>query len=311
MSKGLRLLACACMLLLGGCALPLPVQIAKWGIDGLLLIATEKTTADHGMSLIVQRDCAMLRVVTEGSLCRDDAVTMIASADAVPPAVASDAAAYVDADAAERVAALATAAGGDQEPARPEAETLAMAAVETAPEPAEIAVATPEPAEIAVATPEPAEIAVATPEPAEIAVAALEQWAEQWTERWTERWQAILDAALFIDQLAQSAAPVEASRDVQWHIEGLYLGDASLDPYLDGTYAETVLGGAGDDSLAGTTNGQSGWDRNSPPITGDSRGRERGQARTRRARRLSGLRGRGPPGRRGYSPRKFRFSLIF
>lgn len=248
MSKGLRFLACACMLLLGGCALPIPVQIAKWSIDGLLYIATDKTTTDYGISLVAQQDCAVLRVVTEGSLCRDDATTMIASAAPASPEVIDDAM-PMDARSPEDLASFATAASGNQDSA-------------------------------------------------ETATAGPEYWLEQWTERWAERWQAILDTASFMDGLVQSAAPVESVVGDQWHIGGLYLGDISLDPYLDGTYAETVLGGAGSDVLA---DGKTTWNRNPPPMDGNTRYRgRRSHAQRRRAhRRRAGPRGQGPPGRGG------------
>jgi hypothetical protein len=81
-----RLLIVACAFMLGGCALPVPLQIASWAFDGLLLIATEKTMADHGVSMIAQRDCAMLRVVTEGTICRDEiGVKAVAALNLPPP----------------------------------------------------------------------------------------------------------------------------------------------------------------------------------------------------------------------------------
>jgi hypothetical protein len=96
-------------LLLGGCALPLPVQIASWAIDGLSVLTTEKTIADHGVSLVAQKDCALWRGFVEGSVCRDnDAVTVIALADLTP--AASDV--PVPADDGARLAAFETAAGG-------------------------------------------------------------------------------------------------------------------------------------------------------------------------------------------------------
>lgn len=55
---------------LGGCALPLPVQIASWAIDGISYVATQKSVADHGISLAMDQDCAILRTVTEGAPCR-------------------------------------------------------------------------------------------------------------------------------------------------------------------------------------------------------------------------------------------------
>lgn len=72
-------------LLLGGCALPLPVQVASWAIDGISYILTEKSVADHGISLVAQKDCAILRgVLDPGDFCRDleDAATAVADAEA-------------------------------------------------------------------------------------------------------------------------------------------------------------------------------------------------------------------------------------
>lgn len=82
-----RLVIVASALVLGGCALPVPLQIASWAIDGLVLVATEKTVADHGVSMLAQRDCAVLRIATEGALCRDDiGVTAVAAQELPPPA---------------------------------------------------------------------------------------------------------------------------------------------------------------------------------------------------------------------------------
>ncbi len=70
-------------LLLGGCALPLPVQVASWAIDGISYMMTEKTVADHGISLVAQKDCAILRgVLNPGDFCRDlEAATAVAALD--------------------------------------------------------------------------------------------------------------------------------------------------------------------------------------------------------------------------------------
>lgn len=58
-------------ILLGGCALPLPVKIASWAIDGISYVATQKSVTDHGISLAMEKDCALLRGVTEGQVCRE------------------------------------------------------------------------------------------------------------------------------------------------------------------------------------------------------------------------------------------------
>ncbi len=119
-----RCLLVASALLLGGCALPLPVQIASWALDGLSMLTTEKTITDHGVSLVAQKDCALWRGLVEGAVCRDsDAVTTIALADIAPSPAASPppdvarragAMALVD-DGAAHLAAFETAAGAPVE----------------------------------------------------------------------------------------------------------------------------------------------------------------------------------------------------
>ncbi len=60
------------IMLLGGCALPVPVQIASWALDGVSYLLTEKSVADHGISVLAQKDCALLRGLLDPSeICRD------------------------------------------------------------------------------------------------------------------------------------------------------------------------------------------------------------------------------------------------
>jgi hypothetical protein len=69
------------LFMLGGCALPPAIQIASWALDGISYLATKKSATDHGISIITQKDCAMLRVVLgPKELCRDfdDSATEIA-----------------------------------------------------------------------------------------------------------------------------------------------------------------------------------------------------------------------------------------
>jgi hypothetical protein len=69
-------------LLLGGCALPVHVQVLSWAIDGFSYLTTDKSVTDHGLSMVVEKDCALWRLITEGEICRDeDAITTIAAAD--------------------------------------------------------------------------------------------------------------------------------------------------------------------------------------------------------------------------------------
>ncbi len=59
--------------LLTGCAVPVPLQVASWIADGVSLLTTEKSLTDHGISMVVDKDCALFRGITEGEVCRDDA----------------------------------------------------------------------------------------------------------------------------------------------------------------------------------------------------------------------------------------------
>lgn len=58
-------------LLLGGCAIPVPLQIASWALDGISMLATQKSVTDHGISIVTQKDCAVWRGFTEGEICRE------------------------------------------------------------------------------------------------------------------------------------------------------------------------------------------------------------------------------------------------
>ena len=252
-----KILILACTLLLGGCAIPVPLQVASWAIDGLLFVTTEKMMADHGVSLATQRDCAMLRIVTEGALCRESdppgAVTVALlpslldgnSADGIFMTSAGD-------DVAERLAAFATAAGRGPEPALPDTDQRAV---------------------------QVALVAEAPLDTADLAAA---------------RGQTISDAPSFFDypiepigrtaffeptpgfkpeRMAERAVEpslglgsdtLEAIGDALDSLMGddrLYLGDTGHEPALSGADAITLLGGAGDDILGGRIGGDPG----SPP----------------------------------------------
>ncbi len=70
--------------LLGACALPVPVQVASWALDGVSLITTHKSVADHGLSLIANEDCAMWRAVEGDNICSGNyaGLTVVATTDA-------------------------------------------------------------------------------------------------------------------------------------------------------------------------------------------------------------------------------------
>jgi cell division protein FtsN len=82
LGRGLSVIVCS--VVLSACALPVPFQIASWAIDGISFIATDKSIADHGLSLVAQKDCAMWRGLKGEDICSDydDADTFaVASAD--------------------------------------------------------------------------------------------------------------------------------------------------------------------------------------------------------------------------------------
>jgi len=61
----------ALCLLLSGCALPVPLKIASWAVDGISYLTTQKSVLDHGLSAMNGQDCAVLRMATEGKACRN------------------------------------------------------------------------------------------------------------------------------------------------------------------------------------------------------------------------------------------------
>ncbi|MEK7244984.1 MAG: hypothetical protein AAB223_03080 [Pseudomonadota bacterium] len=289
-----KILILACLLLLGGCAVPIPLQIASWAVDGLLFITTEKTMADHGVSLIAQRDCAMLRVVTEGALCRESDPPTAVTVAMLSPSIEGNGAVHDAMDSADGV--IMTSAGNDV------AERLAT--FETAAGEEAGSVLRDSNWQVARGEEVPSE---------EAALAAA-------------RWQAIIDAPSFFDHpmepigleslpestpelkpeltAEQAVEPtpglgfdtLEAVRDAFDGLIGddrLYLGDTGHEPYLSGADAITLLGGAGDDVLIGGIGG----DLGPPPIRENARypGRE-SHARRRRPPGRAGAGGRDPPG---------------
>ncbi len=69
------------IILLGVCALPVPFQVASWALDGISYLMTDKSVADHGISALAQKDCALLRgLMNPDEFCRDfdDTATTLA-----------------------------------------------------------------------------------------------------------------------------------------------------------------------------------------------------------------------------------------
>ncbi len=83
----------AAALAVSGCALlPASVQVAWLALDGVSFVVSKKSVTDHGISMVVQQDCALWRGVTEGRICYPDGTaTMIAETEDAPDQAVADA----------------------------------------------------------------------------------------------------------------------------------------------------------------------------------------------------------------------------
>ncbi len=60
----------AAAILLSGCGLPPIVTYMSYGADIVSYLATKKTVTDHGISLVLQQDCALMRGL-DGPVCTE------------------------------------------------------------------------------------------------------------------------------------------------------------------------------------------------------------------------------------------------
>lgn len=67
-----------CLLASACAAVPVPLKVASWAVDGISYLVTQKSVMDHGLSAMNGQDCAVVRLATEGSACRDEPSTAIA-----------------------------------------------------------------------------------------------------------------------------------------------------------------------------------------------------------------------------------------
>lgn len=114
-SRAWRLIApLALPVALTGCAMPLSVRLASYAVDAITYLATEKSTTDHGLSLVMNQDCALLRAIKTDSVCveyQDEGRIVVA---ALPPPLETQPLAQAESeDAGADLAAVVTAAGGD------------------------------------------------------------------------------------------------------------------------------------------------------------------------------------------------------
>lgn len=74
-------------MVLGGCGLPIGIQIASFLADGVSFVATEKTLTDHGISMVAKKDCAVWRGLKGEDICRIsdlDALSVAAADEPMP-----------------------------------------------------------------------------------------------------------------------------------------------------------------------------------------------------------------------------------
>lgn len=76
-------------LFLGGCGMPVGVQIASLFADGLSFFATEKTLGDHGLSAVAGQDCAVWRGLNGENICRDNGTETAATGTEEPASASS------------------------------------------------------------------------------------------------------------------------------------------------------------------------------------------------------------------------------
>ncbi|NQV46306.1 MAG: SPOR domain-containing protein [Rhodospirillaceae bacterium] len=62
----------ASAMLLAGCAVPIPLQVVSWAADGVSFLTTDKSLADHGISALAQKDCALWRGFKGEDICTTD-----------------------------------------------------------------------------------------------------------------------------------------------------------------------------------------------------------------------------------------------
>ncbi len=72
--------------ILGGCAIP-PSTVVSVTVGSVSYFFTGKTTTDHGLSLVIQEDCELVRVI-DGEICADEQeyknATMVAALQPLP-----------------------------------------------------------------------------------------------------------------------------------------------------------------------------------------------------------------------------------
>jgi hypothetical protein len=69
------LVLAAAAISLSGCGLPPAVTYASTAADVFSYLTTGKSVTDHGISMVLEKDCALLRVL-DGPICIDEEVVV-------------------------------------------------------------------------------------------------------------------------------------------------------------------------------------------------------------------------------------------
>jgi hypothetical protein len=68
---GLSFIMVLVLLLAAGCTAPIAVRALSLTANGASYITTKKSLSDHGLSYVLDHDCAILRVTTNEPICKE------------------------------------------------------------------------------------------------------------------------------------------------------------------------------------------------------------------------------------------------
>ncbi|WP_417836206.1 SPOR domain-containing protein [Thalassospira tepidiphila] len=78
-----KILVVAAPLALGACGGPIELTVAKLAGDLISYVSTGKSTTDHAVSFVAERDCALHRPLLEQTICKDDETILAEEAAAL------------------------------------------------------------------------------------------------------------------------------------------------------------------------------------------------------------------------------------
>ena len=59
-------------LLLAGCGIPTGVNVAMYAFEGAVVASSGRTTTDHMISAVMEKDCVVFRIVQDTLICQDN-----------------------------------------------------------------------------------------------------------------------------------------------------------------------------------------------------------------------------------------------